>query len=91
MSIINPTISSRDFNRDVGPAKRAAINAPVIITEHKRPAFVLMSYEIYTEMVGQRAAAPRLSAVDALSFPPAAAIEFDSDRRAIKPRALDLD
>lgn len=31
-------ISSREFNRDVSGAKRAASNGPVIITDRARPA-----------------------------------------------------
>ncbi len=41
------TISARDFNRDVSAAKRAAADAPVIITDRGKPAFVLMSYAEY--------------------------------------------
>jgi len=41
------TITSREFNRDVSSAKRAASKGPVIITDRGEPAFVLMSIETY--------------------------------------------
>ncbi len=41
------TISSREFNQDVGRAKRAARSGPVVITDRGRPAHVLLSFEEY--------------------------------------------
>ena len=40
-------ISSRDLNQDVGRAKRAAANGPVLITDRGKPAYVLLTYEDY--------------------------------------------
>jgi len=40
-------ISSRDFNQDIGKAKRAAAEGPVVITDRGEPAFVLLTYEDY--------------------------------------------
>jgi len=40
-------LSSRDFNQDVGRAKRAADQGPVIITDRGKPAYVLLTYENY--------------------------------------------
>jgi len=40
-------LSSRDFNQDVGRAKRAADDGPVIITDRGKPAYVLITYESY--------------------------------------------
>ncbi|MEQ1931107.1 MAG: type II toxin-antitoxin system Phd/YefM family antitoxin [Parvularculaceae bacterium] len=48
------TISSREFNQDAGGAKKAAENGPVIITDRGRPAHVLMSFEEYTKLVGEK-------------------------------------
>ncbi len=40
-------LSSRDFNQDVGRAKRAADDGPVIITDRGKPAYVLLTYDSY--------------------------------------------
>lgn len=45
-------LSSRDFNQDVGRAKRAADGGPVIITDRGEPAYVLLSHEAYRRLVG---------------------------------------
>lgn len=51
-------LSSREFDRRPGAAKRAAHSGPVYITEHGRPSHVLLSYEHYRELTkGQ----PRLT------------------------------
>lgn len=47
-----PTISSRDFNHDVGAAKRAALDGPVVITERGEPSHVLLSIEAYRKLQG---------------------------------------
>jgi prevent-host-death family protein len=48
------TVTSREFNQDVGKAKRAAAAGPVTITDRGRPAFVLMKYEDYERLSGRR-------------------------------------
>lgn len=48
------TLSSRDFNQDVGRAKKAAANGPVIITDRGRPAHVLMTFEEFRKVRGGR-------------------------------------
>ena len=65
------TISSRDFNQDVGKAKRAASNGPVIITDRGKPAHVLLSIAEYQKLTGGNA-----SIVELLVDKQAAAIEF---------------
>lgn len=47
------TISSRDFNRDVSAAKRAAGQGPVAITDRGRESHVLLTAEAYNELVGR--------------------------------------
>lgn len=47
------TITSRDFNRDVSAAKRAAESGPVTITEHGRRAHVLLTAQEYDRLTGQ--------------------------------------
>ncbi|HEX9904097.1 MAG TPA: type II toxin-antitoxin system Phd/YefM family antitoxin [Propylenella sp.] len=51
----SPTkLASREFNQDVGKAKRAAERAPVVITDRGKPAFVLMKYADYERLLGER-------------------------------------
>jgi antitoxin (DNA-binding transcriptional repressor) of toxin-antitoxin stability system len=45
------TMSSREFNRDVSAAKRAAEDGPVIITDRGKPSHVLMAYDDYARRV----------------------------------------
>lgn len=52
------TVTSREFNRDVSAAKRAAAGGPVVITDNGRPAHVLMTirdFERLTERAGRMA------------------------------------
>lgn len=74
--LINRTISARDFNRDVSAAKRAADEAPVLITDRGEPAYVLMSIAAY-----RRLETPRVSLADALAMKepvdPDLDLEFD--------------
>lgn len=46
------TMSSREFNHDVGAAKRAALEGPVVITERGKPSHVLMSISDYRKLQG---------------------------------------
>jgi predicted nucleic acid-binding protein len=43
-------ISSRDFNQDVGRAKRMADEAPVIITDRGKAAYVLMTHATFERL-----------------------------------------
>jgi prevent-host-death family protein len=66
------TITSREFNRDVSAAKRAAESAPVTITDHGRRSHVLLTAAEYdrllarTELVGTRL---QMVAGDAIDLP----------------------
>lgn len=46
-------MSSREFNHDVGKAKRAAEDGPLVITDRGKPAFVLLKHEEYQRLVGE--------------------------------------
>lgn len=69
------TFSSRDFNRDVTRAKKAARNGPVFITDRGRPAHVLLSVEDYRRLTGAQA-----SIVDLLAMPDGVEIELEPPR-----------
>lgn len=44
------SMSSREFNRDVSAAKRAALEGPVVITDKGEPSHVLLSISAYEEL-----------------------------------------
>ncbi|MFT4295330.1 MAG: type II toxin-antitoxin system prevent-host-death family antitoxin [Micropruina sp.] len=48
------TITSRDFNRDVSAAKRAAEQGPVTITDHGRPSHVLLTATEFDRLSGSQ-------------------------------------
>lgn len=71
------TITSREFNRDVSAAKRAAEDGPVTITDHGRPSHVLMTFEDYNQMAGSQELV-----ADSLYMPGAEKIELPIPERA---------
>lgn len=73
------TVSAREFNQDVSAAKRAAQNAPVIITDRGEPAFVLLSIEEFRRLRG-----PRRNIVEMLSM------EDDDEDIDFEPGRLDF-
>lgn len=80
------TFSSREFNQDVGKAKRAAADGPVFITDRGTPAHVLLTVEQYYRLVQATG-----SVADLLAMPDAAEVELDTVRdedTALRP--LDL-
>ncbi len=48
------TMSSREFNQGTGVAKKAARNGPVYITDRGSPAFVLLSFEHYRQLIDKQ-------------------------------------
>lgn len=48
---MSETITSREFNRDVSAAKRAAEAGPVTITDHGRRSHVLLTAADYDRLV----------------------------------------
>ena len=79
------TLSSRELNQDVTRAKKAAKNGPVIITDRGKPAHVLLRFEDYQRLTGQRR-----NIADALAMPGIAEIDFDPPRVTIGARPADL-
>lgn len=66
-----PIVTSRDFNKDVSAAKRAAAAEPVIITDRGEPSHVLLSIEQYRRLVAdQRSIVDWLSADDGIGLAP---------------------
>lgn len=63
-------LSSREFNRDVSQAKRAAQAEPVLITDRGQPTHVLMSIADYRRLSGEGD-----SVLELLAMPEAVALE----------------
>ncbi len=65
-------LSSREFNRDVSQAKRAAQTEPVLITDRGQPTHVLMSIADYRRLTGESESILELLAMpDAVALDPA--------------------
>lgn len=79
-------LSSREFNQDLGAAKRAALEGPVFITDRGKPAHVLLSIEQF-----QYLTAGRRSLLDALSMSGMDDIEFDPPKIEIGLRVPKFD
>jgi prevent-host-death family protein len=69
------TISSREFNQDVGRAKRAADKGPVIITDRGEPVYVLLRHDAYRRLTGDSPSIREL-----LAEPGVEDIDFDPPR-----------
>ncbi len=67
--------SSREFNQDVGAAKRAARVEPVFITDRGKPTHVLLSFETFRQMTGESE-----TIVDLLAMPDLIDIDLDAAR-----------
>jgi prevent-host-death family protein len=66
------TLTSREFNQDTSRAKKAASKGPVIITDRGKPAHVLLTFDQYRELSGNKK-----NIVELLSMPGMEDIEFD--------------
>lgn len=77
------TLSSRELNQDIGRAKRAAHDGPVIITDRGKPVHVLLSFDEYQRIIGQQE-----SIIDQLGLPPGIEdieVEFPRSREQARP------
>ena len=77
------TLSSRELNQDIGRAKLAARNGPVIITDRGKPVHVLLSYDEYQRIIGQQE-----NIVDQLGLPSGiedVEVEFPRSRELARP------
>ena len=69
------TISSREFNQDVGKAKRTAESGPVFITDRGTPAHVLLTVEQYYQLIQSTG-----SVADLLEMPDCVEVKFEPVR-----------
>lgn len=79
------TISSREFNQDLGGAKRAADDGPVVITDRGEPAYVLLRHRDWRRLQGKAGSLRR-----ALEPPGVEDIELEPPRLGAVARAADL-
>lgn len=83
---MSATFTSRDFNRDPGRVKRAAMSGPVFITDRNRPSLVVMAIKDYERLAGRGA-----SLFDVLMPPDDQDFDFDPPRASLAARPADLD
>lgn len=79
-------VSSKDFNRDPGRAKKAADEGAVFITNRDHPTHVLLRIEDYRKLTTSKG-----SIVNKLALPATAAIDFDPPRIRLGLKPADLD
>ena len=79
------TLSSREFNQDLGRAKRDAGQGPVFITDRGRLSHVLLSYSEYSHLTSDM---PNI--VEALSMKGLSDIDFEPEKVSIEARPVDL-
>lgn len=79
------TLSGRELNQDLGRAKRAAKDGPVIITDRGRPAHVLLSFEEYRRLTGKMR-----TLGDMLAAPGAQDIDLPLSARVERAKPVDL-
>lgn len=79
------TLSSREFNQQVSRARKAAKRGPVFITDRGKPAHVLLSFEDYQKLSGNRA-----KIADLLAMPGIETVEFEAPRFGDLARPADL-
>ncbi len=79
------TISSREFNHNLGGAKKAAYKGPVFITDRGEPSHVLMTYQDYS-----RIACEECGIVEALSMKGLSGVEFEPGRAGSIVKDIDL-
>lgn len=79
------TFTSREFNQDIGAAKKAAHDGPVFITDRGRPAHVLLTIDEYRNLTKSQS-----SIIDMLALPGAEEIEFEPGRVGTLVHPADL-
>lgn len=80
------TFTSRDFNRDPGSIKRAAMSGPVFITDRNKPSLVVMAIRDYERLAGRG-----MSLLDVLMPGDGQDFDFEPPRANITAHPADLD
>ena len=79
------TLSGRELNQDLGRAKRATKDGPVIITDRGRPAHVLLSFDEYKRLTGKMR-----TLGDMLAAPGAEHVDLSLPQRTERAKTVDL-
>jgi prevent-host-death family protein len=79
------TLTSSEFDQDVGVAKQVAKCGPVFITDNGRPTHVLLTIEDYQRLTGT------MSLAEALDHPASADFDFEPPRLDIRLTPADLE
>ena len=80
------TFTSRDFNRDPGGIKRAALSGPVFITDRNKPSLVVMAIKDYERLAGRGT-----SLLDVLMPEDDQDFDFEPTKASIAARPSELD
>lgn len=85
-TLIFATFTSRDFNRDPGSIKRAALSGPVFNTDRNRPSLVVLAIKDYERLAGRGT-----SLMDVLMPHDDQDFNFEPPRASIAARPAELD
>ena len=85
MEVSITTLTSREFNRDTGRAKKAAEKGPVVITDRGKPAHVLLKIKDYQRLTGGQR-----NIAELLALPGTESIELPIPDQREYPRQADL-
>lgn len=80
------SLSSREFNQELGRAKKSSKKGPVFITDRGRTTHVLLDIDDYRRITGTHA-----TMADLLSNPAAAEIEFEPLRIDLSRLEVDFE
>ena len=80
------TFTSRDFNRDPGSIKRAAMTGPVFMTDRNKPSLVVLAIKDYERLAGRGT-----SLHDVLMPDDDQDFDFEPARSHVASRPADLD
>jgi prevent-host-death family protein len=83
---MSTTFTSRDFNRDPGSIKRAALAGPVFITDRNKPSLVVLAIKDYERLAGRGT-----SLFDVLMPGDDQDFEFEPPTASLATRAAELD
>lgn len=75
------SFTSREFNREPGSIKRAALDGPVVVTERSKPIIVVMPFAEF-----ERLKAPPANILDALDMDEVGDIDIEFTPPVSSPR-----
>lgn len=79
------TLSSSEFNQDIGLAKRASLSGPVFITDRGKRAHVFLTIDEYQALTDTHG-----SIIETIAMPEAAHIEFNIPKASQLHKPVDF-